>query len=514
MLYAIVAIVSAALAGISFFFVGSIYRKKTAEVKIGSAEEEASRIIENSKKDAERLKKEAIIQAKDEMLKQKDEVEKEAKLRKKELQEIEARINQRQDLVDKRATLIEEKENNITKKKNELQKIEEELSKAKQREVEALSQISKMSVEDAKRQLMKDLEEDMTQQMSEYIKSETEKAKFEVDKKAKELIVQSIQRCAADHTSEATVTTVSLPNDELKGRIIGREGRNIRTIETLTGIDLIIDDTPDVIVLSSFDPIRREVARIAIERLIADGRVHPGKIEYMIEKAKSEVENTIKEEGERALYETGIVNVHPELINLLGKLKFRTSYGQNVLNHSIEVSHIAGLIASEIGIDPTIAKRAGLFHDIGKAMDHEVEGTHVSIGIDILRKYKESDQVIWGMEAHHGDVEPKTLEAIIVQVADAVSASRPGARRETVETYIKRLQKLEEICNSYEGVEKSYAIQAGREIRLIVKPDVVDDEHMIIMARKVAKQIEDEMVYPGQIKVNLIRETKVTEIAK
>lgn len=514
MLYAAVAIISFLLAGIIFFFVGSGYRKKAAEAKIGSAEEEAQRIVENSKKDADRIKKEAIVQAKDEMLRQKDEVEKEARARKKELQEMEARINQRQDLVDKRATLIEEKENNIIKKKNELQEMEKDLSKSKEREIEALSQISKMSVDEAKKQLMINLETEMSGEMAEYIKSETEKAKYEADKKAKEIIIQSIQRCAADHTSEATVTTVTLPNDDLKGRIIGREGRNIRTIETLTGIDLIIDDTPDVIVLSSFDPIRREVARIAIERLIADGRVHPGKIEDMIEKAKAEVSNTIKEEGERALYETGIVNVHPELINLLGKLRFRTSYGQNVLNHSIEVSHIAGLIASEMGLDPMIAKRAGLFHDIGKAMDHEVEGTHVSIGVDLLRKYKENEQVIWGMEAHHGDVEPKTIEAIIVQVADAVSASRPGARRETVETYIKRLQKLEEICNSYEGVDKSYAIQAGREVRLIVKPDVINDENMVIMARKVAKQIEDEMAYPGQIKVNVIRETKVTEIAK
>jgi ribonuclease Y len=328
------------------------------------------------------------------------------------------------------------------------------------------------------------------------------------------LLIQTIQRCAADHTSEATVTTVALPNDDLKGRIIGREGRNIRTIETLTGIDLIIDDTPDVIVLSSFDPIRREVARIAIERLIADGRVHPGKIEDMVEKAKIEVENTIKEEGERALYETGVINVHPELIKLLGKLRFRTSFGQNVLNHSIEVSHIAGLLASELGIDPTIAKRAGLLHDIGKSMDHDVEGTHVSLGIEILNKFKESEKVIQGMEAHHGDVDPKTMEAILIQIADAVSASRPGARRETVDTYIKRLQKLEEICNSYNGVEKSYAIQAGREIRLIVKPEVINEDNMILMAKKVAKQIEDEMTYPGQIKVSLIREMRVTELAK
>lgn len=510
----ITAIITLLLAGGIFFYVGTVYRKKTAEAKIESAETQATKIVEDSKKDAERIKREAIIQAKDEMLKQKDEIEIEAKERKRELQDIENRINQRQDLVDKRATLIEEKENNILRKNADLQKKEEELDKTKQREIEALSTISKMSQDDAKKALMKELENDMTHEMAEYVKEETEKAKYDVDKKAKELLVQTIQRCAADHTSEATVTTVTLPNDDLKGRIIGREGRNIRTIETLTGIDLIIDDTPDAIVLSSFDPIRREVARIAIERLIADGRVHPGKIEDMIEKAKLEVENTIKEEGERALFETGVINVHPELIKLLGKLRFRTSFGQNVLNHSIEVSHIAGLLASELGIDPTIAKRAGLLHDIGKSMDHDVEGTHVSLGIEILQKFKENEKVIQGMEAHHGDVDPKTIEAILVQAADAVSASRPGARRETVDTYIKRLQKLEEICNSYTGVEKSYAIQAGREIRLIVKPEIVNDDNMVIMARKVAKQIEDEMTYPGQIKVSLIRELRVTELAK
>ncbi len=512
--YIITAVLTAIFSAVSFFYIGVVYRKKTAEAKIESAENESKKIIEDSKKDAERIKREAIIQAKDEMLKQKDEIEKEAKERKRELQEIENRINQRQDLVDKRATLIEEKENNIIKKNTELLKKEEELDKTKQREIEALSAISKMSEGDAKKALMKELEDDMTHEMAEYVKTEVEKAKYDVDKKAKELLVQTIQRCAADHTSEATVTTVTLPNDDLKGRIIGREGRNIRTIETLTGIDLIIDDTPDVIVLSSFDPIRREVARIAIERLIADGRVHPGKIEDMIEKAKIEVENTIKEEGERALYETGVINVHPELIKLLGKLRFRTSFGQNVLNHSIEVSHIAGLLASELGIDPTIAKRAGLLHDIGKSMDHDVEGTHVSLGIELLNKFKENEKVIQGMEAHHGDVEPKTIEAVLIQAADAVSASRPGARRETVDTYIKRLQKLEEICNSYNGVEKSFAIQAGREIRLIVKPEVVSDDNMILMAKKVAKQIENEMTYPGQIKVSLIREMRVTELAK
>ena len=371
-----------------------------------------------------------------------------------------------------------------------------------------------MSVEEAKGEMMRKLKDDMTKEMADYIRQEEERAKEEVDKKSKELLVSTIQRYATDHTSEATVTTVALPNDDLKGRIIGREGRNIKTIETLTGIDLIIDDTPDVIVLSSFDPIRREVARIAIERLIADGRIHPGKIEEMIEKAKVEVENTIKEEGERALYETGVMNLHPDLVKLLGKLKFRTSYGQNVLNHSIEVSNLCGLLAEELGLNVAIAKRAGLLHDIGKSFDQDVEGTHVTLGVELLKKYKEKDEIIWAVEAHHGDVEPKTLEAILVQIADTISASRPGARRETVSTYIKRLQKLEEICNSYSGVEKSYAIQAGREVRIIVKPDQVDDDSIVILARDIANQIEKEMIYPGQIKVNVVRETRAIELAK
>lgn len=515
MLYTIIgSIVGFVIGGFAFFYVGVQYRKKVAEATIKSAEEQAQKIVEDGKIDAERIKKEAILQAKDEMLKQKDEIEKDAKLRKKELQDIENRINQRQDLVDKRAALIEEKENGIIKKNEELTRKEEDLSKAKEREMAELSKISKLSVEDAKSLMMSNLEDEMEIEMATYIKDEQEKAKFEVDKKAKEMLVGAIQKCATDHTSEATVTVVSLPNDDLKGRIIGREGRNIKTIETLTGIDLIIDDTPDVIVLSSFDPIRREVARIALERLIADGRIHPGKIEEMIEKAKVEVENTIKEEGERALYETGVINVHPDLIKLLGKLRFRTSYGQNVLNHSIEVANIAGTLAVELGLDPTIAKRAGLFHDIGKSFDNDVEGTHVELGVELLRKYKEKDEVIWGMEAHHGDTDPKTIEAILVQIGDIVSASRPGARRETVSTYIKRLQKLEEICNSYKGVEKSYAIQAGREVRIIVKPDQVDDAAIVLMARNVAKQIENEMVYPGQIKVNVIRESRAIELAK
>ena len=510
----IAAVVTFAIGSVIFFYVGINYRKRVAESTVMSAEQQAQKILDDSKKDAERVKKDAILQAKDEMIKQKDEFEQDAKIRKKELQDIENRINQRQDLVDKRAALIEEKENNIIKKNEELVKREKELENAKQREIEELSKIAKMSVEDAKAMMMKKLEDDMKLEMATFIKEEQDKAKAEVDKKAKDILVGAIQKCATDHTSEATVTTVSLPNDDLKGRIIGREGRNIKTIETLTGIDLIIDDTPDVIVLSSFDPIRREVARIALERLIADGRIHPGKIEEMIEKAKVEVENTIKEEGERALYETGVINLHPDLVSLLGKLRYRTSYGQNVLNHSIEVSNIAGTLAVELGLDPTIAKRAGLLHDIGKSFDHDVEGTHVSLGIDLLKKYKEKDEVIWGMEAHHGDTEPKTIEAILVQAADIVSASRPGARKETVSTYIKRLQKLEEICDSYKGVDKSYAIQAGREVRIIVKPDQVDDASMVLMARDVAKKIENEMVYPGQIKVNVIREIRATELAK
>lgn len=510
----IVSVIAFVVAALMFFFIGIAYRKKVAESTVNSAEEQAKKILEDSQKDADRIKKDAILQAKDEMIKKKDEFEKDASYRKKELQDIENRINQRQDLVDKRAALIEEKENNIIKKSDELAKKEKDLEKAKERELEELSKISKMTIDQAKKEIMEKLQDDMKQEMAGYIRSEQDKAKDIVDKKAKEMLVAAIQKCATDHTSEATVTTVSLPNDELKGRIIGREGRNIKTIETLTGIDLIIDDTPDVIVLSSFDPIRREVARIALERLIADGRIHPGKIEEMIEKAKAEVETTIKEEGERALFETGVINVHPDLVKLLGKLKYRTSYGQNVLNHSIEVSNIAGTLAIELGIDPTVAKRAGLFHDIGKSFDHDVEGTHVSLGIDLLKKYHEKEEIIWGMEAHHGDTDPKTIEAVLVQIGDIVSASRPGARRETVSTYIKRLQKLEEICNSYKGVDKSYAIQAGREVRLIVKPEEVDDDSMVIIARDVAKQIEKEMVYPGQIKVNVIRESRAIEIAK
>ena len=514
MLYGLVGAGCFILGSVIFFFMGIRYRKNIAEATIGSAEEQAEKILNDSKLDAERIKKDAVIQAKDEMMRRKDELENESKLRKKEIQDLENRINQRQDLVDKRAALIEEKENNITKRNEELNKKEKDIENAKQREIDALGKIAKMTVEEAKEQMMKNLKGDMTKEMAEYIRLEEEKAKEEVDKKAKELLIGTIQRYSTDHTSEATVTTVALPNDDLKGRIIGREGRNIKTIETLTGIDLIIDDTPDVIVLSSFDPIRREVARIAIERLIADGRIHPGKIEEMIEKAKEEIENTIKEEGERALYETGVMNLHPDLVKMLGKLKYRTSYGQNVLNHSIEVSNLCGLLAEELGLDVNLAKRAGLLHDIGKAYNQDVEGTHVTLGVELLRKYKEKEEVISCVAAHHGDTEHTSLESVLVQIADTISASRPGARRETVSTYIKRLQKLEEICNSYDGVDKSYAIQAGREVRIIVKPEQVTDDSIVVLARDIANQIEKEMIYPGQIKVNVVRETRAIDVAK
>lgn len=502
------------LGSIIFFFVGIRYRKNIAEAAIGSAEEQAEKIIKDGKVDAERAKKEALLQAKDEIMKRKDELENESNMRKREIKDLENRINQRQDLVDKRAALIEEKENNITRRNEELNKKEKDLEKSKEREMEALEKISQMTAEEAKKELMDNLKDDMTKDMAQYIRDEESRTKEIAEKKAKELLVSTIQRYATDHTAEATVTTVTLPNDDIKGRIIGREGRNIKTIETLTGIDLIIDDTPDVIVLSSFDPIRREVARIALERLIADGRIHPGKIEEMIDKAKAEVENTIEEEGERALYETGVMNLHPDLIKMLGKLKYRTSYGQNVLNHSIEVSNLCGLLADELDLDVELAKRAGLLHDIGKAFDQNVEGTHVSLGVELLKKYKEREDVINAVASHHGDVEPTTLEAVLVQIADTISASRPGARSETVSTYIKRLQKLEEICNSYKGVDKSYAIQAGREVRIMVKPEQISDDQMVVMARDIAKQIEDELVYPGQIKVNVVRETRAVEIAK
>lgn len=507
-------IASIAVAFPAAFFIGDKRRERISERDLDSAKSKAKSLIDDAKRDADRIIKDANIEAKDEVLKQKEEAEKEIRQKRLEVNQAEQRINQRQDLIDKRFNLIEEKEISFEKKQRDLEKKEKELQNIEEKQREELVRISRMSVDEAKAELMKSLESEMQQDMAAYIVDAAAKAKFEVDKKAKNMLATAIQRCASDHTSEATISVVNLPSDDMKGRIIGREGRNIKSIETLTGIDIIIDDTPDVIVLSSFDPIRREVARIAIERLMADGRIHPGKIEEMVEKAKEEVANTVKEEGERALYETGVINLHPDLIQLLGKLRYRTSYGQNVLNHSIEVSHIAGLLAAELGLDVTLAKRAGLLHDIGKSIDQEAEGTHVELGVDILKRYKESEKVVNAVAAHHGDTEPMTLEAVLVQAADAVSASRPGARRETVDTYIKRLQKLEEICNGYNGVDKSYAIQAGREIRIMVKPEQISDSEAIIMARNIAKQIEDEMNYPGQIKVNVIRETRAIELAK
>ena len=496
------------------FFAGMAYRKKVAESKIQGAENEAKRVVELAKIEAENLKKEEIFKAKEEIMNSRKELDQEIKERRGEVQKQEDRLIQKEENLDRRSENFEKKEQDLERELQSLELEKEELVKVREEQKQRLENIARLSQEEAKQQLINEMEKEITAEKAALIHNLEQKAKEEANKNAKEVLSYAIQKCAADHSQETTVSIVALPNDDIKGRIIGREGRNIKTIETLTGIDLIIDDTPDVIVLSSFDPIRREVARIAIERLIADGRIHPGKIEEMIEKAKVEVENTIKEEGERALLETGVINVHPDLVKLLGKLKYRTSYGQNVLNHSIEVANIAGNLAVELGLDPTVAKRAGLFHDIGKSFDQDVEGTHVSLGIDLLRKYKEKDEIIWGMEAHHGDCDPKTIEAVLVQIGDIVSASRPGARRETVSTYIKRLQKLEEICNSYSGVDKSYAIQAGREVRIIVKPDQIDDDAMVIMARDVAKQIENEMVYPGQIKVNIIRETRAIELAK
>ncbi len=506
--------ITAAITSPIFFNIGSNHRKKVAKQELDSAEIQAKKVIEEAEKDSERIKKDAAVEAKASALKQKEETEREIAHRKNELKESERRINQRQDLLDKRFSIIEEKEDSLVKKQKQIEKSEELLKEKEIEKQNELLRISKMTEQEAKKELMKNLENDMKKEMAAYIIESQNKAKYEAEKKAKVMVAEAIQRCATDHTAEATVSVVNLPSDDMKGRIIGREGRNIKAIETLTGIDIIIDDTPDVIVLSSFDPIRREVARIAIERLMMDGRIHPGKIEEMIEKAKVEVANTIKDEGERALYETGVINLHPDLVQLLGKLRYRTSYGQNVLNHSIEVSHIAGLLASELGLDVPFVKRAGLLHDIGKSVDHEAEGTHVELGVEILKKYKEDPKVINAVAAHHGDCEPETLEAILVQAADTVSAARPGARKETVSTYIKRLQKLEEICNSYKGVDKSYAIQAGREVRIIVKPEEIDDAGAVIMARNIANQIEKEMNYPGQVKVNVIRETRAIETAK
>lgn len=502
------------LGAIIGIFVGYYIRKNIGEGKINNAEELAKKIIEDAKKNAESYKREAILEAKDEIHKLRTEAERENRERRNEVQRLERRVIKKEESVDRKLDSIEKKEETIAKKIKQLEEKEATINSLHEQQLKELEKLSGLTSEEAKTILLDGVKREISHETAVMIKEMEQQAKLEAEKNAKEIITMAIQRCAADHVAETTVTVVSLPNDEMKGRIIGREGRNIRTLETLTGIDLIIDDTPEAVVLSGFDPIRREIARIALEKLIVDGRIHPARIEEMVDKAKKEVENIIKEEGEQAAFETGIHNLHPEIIKLLGRLRYRTSYGQNVLKHSIEVSHLAGLMASELGADVRLAKRAGLLHDLGKAVDHEVEGPHVDIGVDLARKYRESKEVVHAIAAHHGDIEPTTIEAVLVQAADAISAARPGARRETLEAYIKRLEKLEEIANSIRGVDKSYAIQAGREIRILVKPDEVDESQTVHTAREIVKKIESELDYPGQIKVNVIRETRAIEYAK
>ena len=492
----------------------SVYRKKVSEKKIGSAEEKARDIIDEALKTAETRKKEVLLEAKEESIKAKNELEKETRERRAEIQKYERRVLAKEETLDKKLEAVEKRDNGLNRREEELNRKKQEVEALSAKRVQELERISGLTSIQAKEYLLKTVEEEVKHETAIMVKEMLAKAKEEADKKAKEYIINSIQRCAADHVAEATISVVQLPNDEMKGRIIGREGRNIRTLETMTGVDLIIDETPEAVILSGFDPVRREVARIALEKLIIDGRIHPARIEEMVEKAQKEVEVMIREEGEAAALETGVHGVHPELIKLLGRMKFRTSYGQNVLRHSVEVSLLCGLLAAEIGLDVRVAKRAGLLHDIGKAIDHETEGSHIQIGADLCRKYKESELIINAVEAHHGDVEPQTLIACIVQAADAISAARPGARRETLETYTNRLKQLEDITNEFNGVDKSFAIQAGREIRIMVVPEVISDSDMVLLARDISKKIENDLEYPGQIKVNVIRESRVTDYAK
>lgn len=494
--------------------IATAYRTKVYEAKIGSAEEKAREIIDDALKTAETKKREALLEAKEESLRTKNEIERETKERRADLQRYEKRVLAKEETIDRKSDALEKRESRLSAKEAELEKTRVEVDELRVKQLEELEKISGWTSEQAKDYLIKTVEDEVKHETAVLIKDLEARAKEEADKKARELVVTAIQRCAADHVAETTISVVQLPNDEMKGRIIGREGRNIRTLETLTGVDLIIDDTPEAVILSGFDPIRREIARIALEKLIVDGRIHPARIEEMVEKAQKEVEVMIREEGEAATLEVGVHGLHPELVRLLGKMKFRTSYGQNTLKHSIEVSILSGLLAAELGVDVRLAKRAGLLHDIGKAVDHEVEGTHVQIGVDLCRKYKESPIVINAVEAHHGDVEYQSLIACIVQAADTISAARPGARRETLETYTNRLKQLEDITNSFKGVEKSFAIQAGREVRVMVIPEQVSDADMILLAREVSKQIEQQLEYPGQIKVNVIRESRVTDFAK
>ena len=508
---AIVLIVAFCIIG---FVLGMAFRKRKVERDIGRSEEDATRILNEAIKSAESKKREALVEAKEEIHKQRSEYEREEKARRADLQKQERRLQQKEENLDRKTDSLERKNDTLARKIADVENQQNEIALIKKSQLEMLEKVSGYTVDEAKAYLINALKDDVTHEMAVKVKEIEAQYKDEAEERAREIIVTAIQRCAADHASEVTVSVVPLPNDEMKGRIIGREGRNIRSIETLTGCDLIIDDTPEAITVSSFDPVRREVARLALEKLIADGRIHPARIEEMVAKAQKEVNATIKAEGERAVFETNIHGINQELVKLLGRMKYRTSYGQNVLQHSIEVSHISGLIASELGVDVNTAKRAGLLHDIGKAIDHEVEGSHVSIGVDICRKYKENEAVIHAIEAHHGDVEPHTVVACIVQAADAISASRPGARRENIENYVKRLEKLEEISKSFPGIAGSYAIQAGREIRVMVKPEDVSEDQMVLLARDIAKKIEEELTYPGQIKVHVLRETKAVEYAK
>ena len=509
-----IAIIIAVITLLIGVLVGYIYRKNVGEKVIGSAELKAKNMILDAENRAETIRKEYILEAKEEAHKLRSDADRDIRERRAEISKSERRLVQKEESIDRKLENIEKKEESITNKEESIKNRQKDLERVIEQQMEELEKISGYSVEEAKAILLANTEKEIRSEAAVMIKDITTKAKDEADKKAKEIITGAIQRCAADHVAESTVSVVPLPNDEMKGRIIGREGRNIRAIETMTGIDLIIDDTPEAVILSGFDPVRREIARLSLEKLIVDGRIHPARIEEMVKKSEREVNAIIKEEGEQATFEVGIHNLHPELIKLLGRLKYRTSYGQNVLKHSIEVAHLAGLMAGELGLDITLAKRAGLLHDIGKAIDHEKEGTHVDLGIEVLKKYKESEVVINAMAAHHGDYEAKTMEAVLIAAADALSAARPGARRETLESYIKRLEKLEEIANTTPGVDKSFAIQAGREIRVIAKPEEVTDESIVFLARDISKKIESELEYPGQIKVNVVRETRAIDYAK
>ena len=507
-------IVSVAITAVVTAYIVFNYQKKTTEATIGNAQDKAREIIDEALKDAESKKREALLEVKEESIRTKNELDKEIKERRAEVQRSERRIQQKEENIDKKTESLERRETNLAAKEEALNKVKVEISKLNEQRLQELERISGLTSEQAKDYLLKIVEDEVKHETAVIIKEMESRAKEEADKKARDYVVSAIQRCAADHVSETTISVVQLPNDEMKGRIIGREGRNIRTLETMTGVDLIIDDTPEAVILSGFDPIRREVARIALEKLIVDGRIHPARIEEMVEKAQKEVEIMIKEEGEAATLEVGVHGIHPELVRLLGKMKFRTSYGQNALKHSVEVAQLSGLLAAELGLDVRIAKRAGLLHDIGKSVDHEMEGSHIQIGVDLCRKYKESPTIVNAVEAHHGDVEPETLIACLVQAADTISAARPGARRETLETYSNRLKQLEDITKSFKGVDKSFAVQAGREVRIMVVPDQISDADMVLLARDISKQIETELEYPGQIKVNVIRESRVVDYAK